>query len=109
MPAITSFGIVSIGTALTEEFRLKKSVDVSTPTLTSVGGFHAATAYGEIYEFSASGKGDVPADFALGGGGPTIAGLTGGVTLIESTDEDQSNTGRNGWSASGTHAAGAAA
>lgn len=108
MADLTDFGIVSIDTALTKQFRRKRSAQVSGPVLTSGGGFHAARAYGIEDEIQASGDGDLPADFALGGAGPTIAGLTGGVTLVEQVDERQNNEGYNEWESRASHAPSAA-
>lgn len=104
--ALTDFGITAIDTALVERFRLKKMVQVGTPVQTSGGEFSSNNTYGEEWEFSAEGKGPLPADFAIGGTGPTngIDGLTGGITLVESTEESQQVGEEESWEASGSHA-----
>lgn len=104
-----TFGITSIATALVEQFRKRKKVSTTAPVGESQGNFHSAFAYGVEWEFSARGRGDLPADFPIGGSGPAIVGFTGGVTLIESTDEGQTSEDEPTWEASGTHAPLAAA
>lgn len=104
-----TFGITSIATALVEQFRKRKRLKTTTPVQKSQGGFHSAHAYGEEWEFDVKGRGAFPADFALGGSGPTVVGFTGGVTLVESTDEAQTSEDEPTWEASGTHAPNAVA
>lgn len=104
MADLDSFGIVSISTALTKKFTVKNSLQETPVVLTSAGAFSTAFAFGEEFMFDAEGAGDIPADFALAGAGPTIAGLTGGVSLIDKAGESQSVGNANGWTASGEHA-----
>lgn len=104
MADLDDFGIVSIDTAFTSQFTLKNTLQETPPVLTEGGEFSAAWAFKEEYMFDAQGAGDLPADFALAGAGPTIAGLTGGVTLIDKAGEGQKVGEANGWTASGEHA-----
>lgn len=104
MADLTSFGIVSVSTALTRRFTLRKEVEEGNVALTAGGEFSHACTYGPKYMFDVEGNGDLQADFALAGSGPTIAGLTGGVTLVESTGKSQRMGNPNEWSASGEHA-----
>jgi hypothetical protein len=108
MPALDTFGIQSISTALTRQFRLRKTVQTGDVVLTSVGAFNHLCAYNEEYMFDGEGSGDLPADFALAGAGPTISGLSGGITVIDSTGERQRTGQPNDWTASGEHAPDAA-
>lgn len=104
MADLDSFGIVSIDTALTRKFSVKNSLQETPVVLTSEGAFSHAFGFGEEWMFDAEGAGDLPADFALAGVGPTVAGLTGGVSLIDKAGESQSVGNANGWTASGEHA-----
>lgn len=104
MPDLDDFGITSIETAFTEEFKLADSVQTTPAVLTEVGQFSKRWAFGEEYLFEAKGAGDLPADFALGEGGPAIAGLTGGVIIIDKAGEGQKVGEANGWTGSGEHA-----
>lgn len=105
--ALSDFGVVSISTALTRNFKLRKQVEVPEPVLTSVGAFHQNSTYGPDYLFEADGAGDLPADFALADAGPTISGLSGGVSVVLRVGEGQALGRHNTWSASGEHAPGA--
>ncbi len=104
--ALADYGIVSIDTATTAKFSLRKKVEAGTPHLNLVGEFVGNVAKKLLWMISAEGTGDLPADFAVAGNGPeTITGISGGVTLIESSEETQTNDGEpNKWSASGVNA-----
>lgn len=104
MPSLSDFGIVSIATALTRRFKLRKEVTMAEPALTSAGLFSKAGTYGGDYVFEAEGNGDLPADFAVAGAGANITGLSGGTTLVLSAGEKQGVGRHNEWSASGEHA-----
>lgn len=107
MASLSDFGIASIDTALTRRFKLRHQLQTGEVVLDEVGAFHHQCAYNEEVMFEAEGAGDLPSDFALAGGGPTIAGVTGGVTLVDSTGRRQRTGQANEWSAGGEHAAGA--
>lgn len=108
MAQLSDFGIVSIGTALTRRFKLRTMVEVPEPVLNEAGEFRQNATYGAgDYTFDAEGAGDLPGDFAIGGGGPAIDGLTGGVSLVLRVGEKQSLGRHNEWTASGEHAANA--
>lgn len=103
--AISDYGIVSIETALTTKFSKRKKVEPGTPVLSNGGTFVTNVAKGLSWDISAEGAGDLPADFTVGGAGPTIDGLSGGSTIIEEADETQTNDGEpNRWTAKGVHA-----
>lgn len=104
MAGLSDFGITSIDTSFTRQFKLTKTIQETDAVLDYDGTFATAYGYNEEIVFEAEGAGDAPADFALGGAGPTIAGLTGGVTVIDRVGESQSVGSANGWSASGEHA-----
>lgn len=104
MADLDDFGITSIETAFTRQFRMQNTLQETPVVLTEVGEFAAAWGFNEEWMFEAEGAGDLPADFALAGVGPTIAGLTGGVTLIDKAGESQKVGEANGWKASGEHA-----
>lgn len=108
MATIDAFGIQSISTALVSQFRLRKTVQTGDVVLTSVGAFHHGCAYNEEFMFDGEGSGDLPSDFALASAGPTISGLTGGITVIASANESQSTGSPNSWTAGGEHAPDAA-
>jgi hypothetical protein len=108
MPELDDFGIVSIDTALTRRFKLRAMVEVPEPVLDEVGEFHQNAAYGKDFVFEAEGSGDLPADFAIGGNGTDIDGLSGGVTVVLRGGEKQTLGRHNDWSASGEHAPNAA-
>src|SRR5690606_1046796 len=99
-----TFGITSIATALVEQFRKRKKLSTTAPVGKSQGAFNSAFAYGEEWEFSVTGRGALPADVPIAGAGPAVAGWTGGVTLIESTDEGETSEEEPTWEASGSHA-----
>ncbi len=104
--ALSDYGIVSISTASTASLSLRKKVEAGTPHLDLVGKFVGNIAKKLLWEIRAEGTGDLPADFALAGSGPAeIAGISGGVTVIESVEETQTNDGEpNKWTASGVNA-----
>jgi len=104
MADLDDFGIVSIDTAFTRKFSLRNTLQETPVVLDETGEFAHAFAFNEEYMFDAEGAGDLPADFALAGVGPTIAGLTGGVTLIDKAGESQKVGEANGWTGSGEHA-----
>lgn len=104
MPSLTDFGIVSIATALTKRFKLRVMTEVPEPVLDEGGEFNTNSTYGVDYEFEADGSGDLPADFALADTGPTIAGITGGVTVVLRAGESQALGRHNEWNGSGEHA-----
>lgn len=109
MAALDDFGIDSIDTALTSEFKVIRSLSESDVVTTEAGLFSHACAYNEEVMFEASGYGSLPTDFALAGVGPTVSGLTGGVSLIDSTSLRQRVGQPDEWSATGEHAADAIA
>lgn len=109
MATIDSFSIVSIATALTTQFKLRHQLTEGDVVLDEDGVFAHACAYNEEVFFEAEGAGDLPADFGLASGGPTIVGVSGGVSLIDSGDERQRSGQPNEWSASGEHAPSAVA
>ena len=104
MADLDDFGIVSISTALTRQFKLTQSLSQGDVVLTEVGLFHHACAYNEEVMFEAEGYGDLPNDFGLAGAGPTVAGLSGGVSLIDSAGKSQRTGNPNEWTAGGEHA-----
>lgn len=106
MPSLSDFGIVSVDTALVKNFKLRKSVEMPEPVLTSAGLFNKAGTYGGDFVFEADGSGDLPADFDLAGGGPSgnISGLSGGTTVVLNVGERQGIGRHNEWSANGEHA-----
>ncbi len=104
MADLDDFGIVSIDTAFTRQFSLRNSVQATPVVLDETGEFAHGFTFKEEWMFDAEGAGDLPADFALAGVGPTIAGLTGGVTLIDKAGESQKVGEAAGWKGSGEHA-----
>ncbi|MEO0415008.1 MAG: hypothetical protein AAF226_08665 [Verrucomicrobiota bacterium] len=104
MAALDDFGIVSISTALTKKFSLRHQLEESEVVLTEAGEFHHACTHDCHYTFDADGAGDFPVDFGIATAGPTIAGLAGGVTIVDQTGERQKSGEPNEWSASGEHA-----
>lgn len=101
MADLDDFGIASISTALTSQFTLRNTLQESEVILDEDGLFHHACAYGEEWMFEAEGAGDIPADFALAGSGMTIVGVTGGVTVVDSSGERQQTGQANRWTGSG--------
>jgi len=108
MPTIDAFGIQSVTTALVRQIRIRRTLQTGDVVLTTVGAFHHACAYNEETMFEAEGSGDLPNDFALASAGPTITGLTGGISIVDSVSERQRTGNPNDWSASGEHAPDAA-
>lgn len=98
------FAITSISTARTTQVRLKHMVEVGEVTLDEDGEAVENVTYGELWEFSIDGTGDLPADGAIGGAGPSIAYVTGGISLVESTDENEEVGRSSTWSFSGVNA-----
>lgn len=103
--ALADYGIVSITTALVTKLSKRKKVEAGTPVLTSGGAFHANRAKKLMFEISAEGVGDLPADFDIATEGPAVSGITGGVTIIEEVEESQTSDGEpNKWTAKGVNA-----
>lgn len=109
MADLDDFGVSSIDTALTRQFKLTHSLTKGDVVLTEVGLFHHACAYNEEVMFEGEGFGDLPADFGLAGAGPTITGLSGGVSLVDSIGRAMRTGNPNEWSGSGEHAGAAIA
>lgn len=101
---IDDFAITAISTAKTTQIRLRKTVEIGTPVLDEDGNFLTNEAYGELWEFTVEGSGDIPADGTIGGAGPAIAYVTGGISLVESTDESQSVGEEQTWEFAGCNA-----
>ena len=96
---LDAVGIQSITVSNVENSNLKKSVSVSTPVRASTGGFHAAEAFNPVFDGSIKAKGDLPAAFLLGSDGDlTVAGITGGKTMILDLEEMEKNDDHNGYS-----------
>lgn len=108
MADLDTFGIQSISTALVRQFRRRTTLQTGDVVLTSVGAFNHACAYNEEHFFEAEGNGDLPADFAIASAGPTISGLSGGISIVDSASERQRTGQPNDWSASGEYAPDAA-
>jgi hypothetical protein len=104
MADLDDFGIVSIDTALTSQFKLTRSLSQGDVVLTEAGLFHHACAFNEEVMFEAEGYGDLPSDFGLASAGPTVSGLSGGVSLVDTAGQSQRTGNPNEWSASGEHA-----
>jgi hypothetical protein len=103
--ALADYGIVSTTVASTSKLSKRKKVEAGTPHLSLEGEFVGNVAKKLLWNISAEGTGDLPADFAAGAVGPAITGITGGVTLIETSEETQTNDGEpNKWTASGVNA-----
>jgi len=103
----TDFAIAAMATAKTTNFRLKHMVEIGTVVLDELGAFSTNETFGEMWEFSAEGAGALPADGTIGGVGPTIGYITGGISLVDSTDENQSVGEEQTWEFSGVNAPGA--
>ncbi|HRQ87680.1 MAG TPA: hypothetical protein PLA50_02715 [Bacteroidia bacterium] len=98
--ALEDYGIVSISTALVTKFTKRKKVEPGTPVLTSIGAFVQNIAKKLMWEISAEGVGDLPADFTVAGDGPSVSGISGGVTIVEEAEESQTSDGEpSKWSA----------
>jgi hypothetical protein len=108
MANLDDTGIQSIGTALVDTFEVERQIKVSDPVTDSDGSFYTAQGYDPTHTFSAKGMGDIPIAFALGGAGPAIAGITGGVSIITDLEEGNKNDGNNNWGMGGQHFPGAA-
>lgn len=106
---LDSAEIQSISTALVESFENTKALQVSSPVKTSSGGFHAAEAYNPVFNFTAKGRGDVPAGIAIGTDGDPLAidGVSGGKTIILGVKKSERNSEHNGWEFNGTNYPGA--
>lgn len=105
MASLSDFGIASISTALTKRFKLRKMVEVPEPVLDEAGLFEQNATYGVEFGIEAEGSGDLPADFAVATDGPTtIAGISGGTTVINQVGESQAIGRHNEWTASGQNA-----
>lgn len=103
--ALADYGIVSTTVASTAKLSKRKKVEAGTPHLSLVGAFVGNVAKKLLWMISAEGTGDLPADFAVAEVGPAITGITGGITLMESSEETQTNDGEpNKWTASGVNA-----
>lgn len=100
--------IQSIDIALVETFENTKALSVSSPVKTSVGGFHAAKAYNPVFNFTAKGRGDVPAGVAVGTDGSLdIDEVTGGKTIVLGVKKSERHAAHNGWEFNGVNYPGA--
>ncbi len=108
MADLDTFGIQSVSTALVRQFRRRTTTQQGDVVLTSVGVFNHACTYNRENFFEAEGSGDLPADFAIASAGPTISGLTGGISIVDSVSERQRTGQANDWTAGGEYAEDAA-
>lgn len=101
MAALSDFGIVSINTALTKKLTIRHQLEEADVVMTEAGEFHHACTHDCHYTFDAEGSGDFPVDFDIATAGPTIAGLSGGVQIVDKIQMSQKAGSPNEWSASG--------
>lgn len=98
---LNAIGIQSVDLTLAESVEITHKVETK-PLLDKDGKFADGKAFDPTIEFSLKGRGDLPAGIAAGsGGGVTIAGVNGGVTIITSVKEGQKNDDWNTWECSG--------
>lgn len=103
MPAANVLGISSVNVALLQSFDQEKRFSDTPPVLESDGKFNTAEAYGEEWEMTFKGWGDVPVAIqTLGGaidqGATALTGYAGGVTIISSIEQSDFNTKHNEFS-----------
>ena len=99
-------GIQSVSASLVESAEVTASMEeVVVPD--SDSGFGAASCYDPMFEGSVSGHGDTPAAAVLGGAGDGTVisdAITGGITVITSLKESESNSAFQTWEISYSHA-----
>jgi len=99
-------GIQSVSASLVESAELTASME-EVVVSASDSGFGAAACYDPMFEGSVSGHGDTPAACVLGGAGDgTVISdvVSGGITVITSLKESESNSSFQTWEVSYSHA-----
>ena len=99
-------GIQSVSASLVESAELSASMEEVVIADTD-SGFGAAACYDPTFEGTVSGHGDTPAACVLGGAGDGTVisdAVAGGVTVITSLKESESNSAFQTWEISYTHA-----
>ena len=99
-------GIQSVSASLVESAELSASME-EVVVAGSDSGFGAAACYDPTFEGTVSGHGDTPAACVLGGEGDgTVISdvVSGGVTVITSLKESESNSAFQTWEISYSHA-----
>jgi hypothetical protein len=107
-PTVATVEVVSVGYSLTKECKVTVEMDEAIE-LTPAGIPGYREGFNRRFSFSASGKGDVPADVGPGSSGAKHAGVTGGVTVVPSVTDTQEVRAVNGWSFEALNWPGAAA
>jgi hypothetical protein len=96
-PTVATVEVVSVAYSLTKECKVSVEMDEAVE-LTPAGVPGYREGFNRRFSFSASGKGDIPADVGPGSGGAKHAGVTGGVTVVPSVTDTQEVRAVNGWS-----------
>lgn len=88
--------VLSVAYSLTKDCRVAKEVDEAVEmTPAGIPGFRAK--FNTRLPFSASGKGDIPANVGVGAGGTKHASISGGATITTSLTDTQESRAVNGW------------
>lgn len=94
--------VVSVAYSLTKDCKVSAEMDDALELVPAgTPGFRAG--YNRRLPFSASGKGDIPANVGVGAGGSKHASITGGATITTSLTDTQEARGVNGWSFDATN------
>ena len=104
-------GITSCGLTLVTSFDIEEKIEESEPVLNTDGTFARQNTYDPKFEFSVSGKGDLPASVLLGSDATlasTVSEFSAGVTMVTELEVTQDKEDEDTWSCSGTHFPGAA-
>lgn len=101
-PTAATVEVLSVGYSLTKECRVTAEIDEALE-LTPAGVPGYRELYNLRHSFSASGKGDVPANVGPGSGGAKHASISGGVVIVPSVTDTQEARAVNGWSFEAIH------
>lgn len=97
-------GITAVGFTLCESFSRTKKLNAVTPLFDQVGKFVESDGRDPMHEFTFSGSGDLPDGLIAGSDGGedmAVSGITGGKTIIKSTDQGDSHEKWNSWNVAG--------
>lgn len=94
-------GLQSVDETLAQSFDIEKSVE-SAIVQDQLGAFNTGKTFDPVFDFTLSGSGDIPAALVIASNGSlTIAGVTGGVTILTRVRETNKNVDWNSWETSG--------
>lgn len=100
-------GLQSVDETLAQSFDIEKSVE-SAIVQDQLGAFNTGKTFDPTFDFTLAGSGDIPAALVIASDGDlTIAGISGGITILTRVKEGNKNVDFNNWEVSGKNFPGA--